>query len=57
MEVHRLSTANDELPELHKKLKILEEKQQTHNATVSQMEVREREVWVGECGWREESVC
>ena len=40
MEVRRLSTANDELPELHKRLKSLEEKQQTHDTTVSQMEVR-----------------
>lgn len=50
MEVHRLSTANDELPELHKRMKSLEEKQQTHDTTVSQMEVRGG-------GGREEEVC
>ena len=39
MEVRRLSSANDELPELHKRVKILEETQETHDTTLSQMEV------------------
>lgn len=45
MEVRRLGTANDELPELHKRLKSLEEKQQTHDTTVSQMEVSRKAVY------------
>lgn len=38
-EVHRLSLANDEIPELYKRVKILEESQETHTATLTHIEV------------------
>ena len=38
-EVHRLSSANDEIPELQKRIRSLEDSQETHTASLTQMEV------------------
>ena len=38
-EIRRLSVANDELPELRKRMKSLEEKQECHDAALSQLQV------------------
>ena len=43
-EVRRLSAANDEIPELRKRMRSLEESQETHNTTVTQLEVRDGDV-------------
>ena len=37
--MQRLSAANDEIPELRKRVASLEEEQERHTTTVSQMEV------------------
>ena len=38
-EARRLGVANDEIPELQKRVGSLEEEQERHTATVNQMEV------------------
>ena len=40
VEVQRLSTANDEIPDLQKRVRTLEEERERHSATVNQLEVR-----------------